>query len=79
MLHIDAHVASKLASLRPAIESLTIRYTQNPGEASQQYSNDRELFHLIQLLSDQKLEHVLCQKIINHQNPTANLTHSTFK
>ncbi len=60
-MNID--IASKIVALRPAIEALIIRSTQDPNSIMNCPQPVEQLCHLIRLLSDQQLEHVLCEKI----------------
>ena len=70
MLNIDVDIASKIVALRPAIEALIVRSTQEPNAIIQRPESVEQLCHLIRLLSDQQLEHVLCEKV-NENNETA--------
>lgn len=63
MLSMNSDLASKIVSLRPAIEGLIIRSTQDPNEIINRTQSVEQLCHLIRLLSDQQLEHILCEKI----------------
>ena len=64
MLNINVGIASKIVALRPAIEALIVRSTQNPDSIANRPESVEQLCQLIRLLSDQQLEHVLCEKII---------------
>jgi len=63
---MNTELASKIVAIRPAIEALIIRCTQEPNDIINRPPSVEQLCHLIRLLSDQQLEHVLCEKIIEH-------------
>ena len=66
---MNVNIASKIVALRPAIEALIVRSTQNPDSVINRPESVEQLCQLIRLLSDQQLEHVLCEKI-NETNET---------
>ncbi|UJR34291.1 hypothetical protein I4U23_021695 [Adineta vaga] len=66
LLNMDIDLASKIVSIRPAIEALIIRCTQDPNEIINHPPSIDQLCNLIRLLSDQQLEHVLCEKVIEN-------------
>lgn len=66
---MNVNIASKIVALRPAIEALIVRSTQNPDSVINRPESVEQLCQLIRLLSDQQLEHVLCEKI-NENNET---------
>lgn len=70
MLNINVSIASKIVAIRPAIEALIVRSTQNPDSIVNRVESVEQLCQLIRLLSDQQLEHVLCEKI-NEMDGTA--------
>jgi hypothetical protein len=78
MLNMNIELASKIVALRPAIEALIIRSTQEPNEIINRPQSVEQLCNLIRLLSDQQLEHVLCEKI-NEDNETRQAENSNFK
>jgi hypothetical protein len=78
MLSMNTETASKIVALRPAIEALIIRCTQEPNDVINRPQSVEQLCNLIRLLSDQQLEHVLCEKIIEHDEPSQS-TNSNFK
>ncbi len=78
MLNMNIDIASKTVALRPAIEALIIRSTQEPNEIINRPQSVEQLCHLIHLLSDQQLEHVLCEKI-NETNDTRQTENSNFE
>jgi hypothetical protein len=78
MLNMNIDIASKTVALRPAIEALIIRSTQEPNEIINRPQSVEQLCHLIRLLSDQQLEHVLCEKI-NETNDTRQPENSNFE
>jgi hypothetical protein len=71
-------IASKIVALRPAIEALIIRSTQEPNQVINRPQPVEQLCNLIRLLSDQQLEHVLCEKI-NENNDTRQPENSNFR
>ncbi len=75
-MNID--IASKIVALRPAIEALIIRTTQEPNQINNCPQSVEQLCNLIRLLSDQQLEHVLCEKI-NEDSETRQPENSNFK
>ncbi len=75
---MNVDIASKIVALRPAIEALIIRCTQEPNEIINRPESVEQLCHLIRLLSDQQLEHVLCEKI-NEDNEKKQADNSNFK
>ncbi len=75
-MNID--IASKIVAIRPAIEALIIRATQEPNQIINRPQSVEQLCNLIRLLSDQQLEHVLCEKI-NENNDTRQVENSNFK
>jgi hypothetical protein len=75
-MNID--IASKIVALRPAIEALVIRSTQDPNAIINRPESVEQLCQLIRLLSDQQLEHVLCEKL-NENNETIQTESSNFK
>jgi hypothetical protein len=78
MLNMNIDIASKIVALRPAIEALIIRSTQEPNQVINRPQPVEQLCNLIRLLSDQQLEHVLCEKI-NEDNETRQPENSNFK
>lgn len=70
MLNMDIHLASKIVALRPAIEALIIRCTQEPNDIINRPPSVDQLCNLIRLLSDQQLEHVLCEKVTEQTEST---------
>ncbi|CAF1338961.1 unnamed protein product [Adineta steineri] len=66
MLNMNTDLASKIVSIRPAIEALIIRCTQQPNDITSRPLSVEQLCNLIRLLSDQQLEHVLCENIIEN-------------
>jgi hypothetical protein len=78
MLNMNIDIASKIVAIRPAIEALIIRCTQEPNEIINRPQSVEQLCNLIRLLSDQQLEHVLCEKI-NEDNETRQAENSNFK
>ena len=60
---MNVNIALKIVALRPAIEALIVRSTQNPDSITNRSESVEQLCQLIRLLSDQQLEHVLCEKI----------------
>ncbi|CAF1221606.1 unnamed protein product, partial [Adineta steineri] len=77
MLNMNTDLASKIVSIRPAIEALIIRCTQQPNDITNRPLSVEQLCNLIRLLSDQQLEHVLCEKIVEN-NETTPSTNSDF-
>jgi hypothetical protein len=75
-MNID--IASKIVALRSAIEALVIRSTQEPNAIINRPESVEQLCQLIRLLSDQQLEHVLCEKL-NENNETIQTESSNFK
>jgi hypothetical protein len=75
-MNID--IASKIVALRPAIEALVIRSTQDPNAIINRPESVEQLCQLIRLLSDQQLEHVLCEKL-NENNETIQTESSNSK
>jgi len=75
-MNID--IASKIVALRPAIEALVIRSTQDPNAIINRPESVEQLCQLIRLLSDQQLEHVLCEKL-NENNETKQTESSNLK
>ena len=69
---MNVELASKIVSLRPALESLIVRCTQQPAELLNRSPMIEQFSHLIHLLSDQQLEHVLCQSTEEEKNPPTN-------
>lgn len=63
---MNIELASKIVALRPAIEALIVRCTQNPDDITNCPQTIEQLCNLIRLLSDQQLEHILCEEI--HEN-----------
>jgi ATP-dependent RNA helicase A len=78
MLNMNIDIASKIVAIRPAIEALIIRATQEPNQIINRPQSVEQLCNLIRLLSDQQLEHVLCEKI-NENNDTRQVENSNFK
>ncbi len=78
MLNMNIDIASKIVALRPAIEALVIRSTQDPNAIINRPESVEQLCQLIRLLSDQQLEHVLCEKL-NENNETIQTESSNFK
>jgi len=78
MLNMNIDIASKIVAIRPAIEALIIRSTQEPNQIINRPQPVEQLCNLIRLLSDQQLEHVLCEKI-NENNETRQVENSNFK
>ncbi|CAF0906923.1 unnamed protein product, partial [Didymodactylos carnosus] len=74
VLNMNESLASKIVSLRPAIEALIIRCTKDPNEALNRPQDIEQLLYLIRLLSDQVYEHVLCEKVPNSDDSTATQT-----
>ncbi len=75
-MNID--IESKIVALRSAIEALVIRSTQEPNAIINRPESVEQLCQLIRLLSDQQLEHVLCEKL-NENNETIQTESSNFK
>ncbi len=75
-MNID--IASKIVALRSAIEALVIRSTQEPNAIINRPESVEQLCQLIRLLSDQQLEHVLCEKL-NENNETKQTESSNLK
>lgn len=75
---MNVEITSKIVALRPALEALIIRSTQNSNEIINRPQSAEQLCHLIRLLSDQQLEHVLCEKI-HENNDTTQTNNSSFK
>ncbi|CAF4906637.1 unnamed protein product [Rotaria sp. Silwood1] len=75
---MNIELASKIVSIRPAIESLIIRCTQEPNDIINHSESVEKLCNLIRLLSDQQLEHILCEKINENNNNTTESTNSNF-
>lgn len=73
---MNVELASKIVSLRPALESLIVRCTQQPTELLNRSPMIEQFSHLIHLLSDQQLEHVLCQSTEEEKNPPINIIDS---
>jgi hypothetical protein len=78
MLNMNIDIASKIVALRPAIEALIIRSTQEPNAIINRPESVEQLCQLIRLLSDQQLEHVLCEKV-NENNETIQTESSNMK
>ncbi len=78
MLNMNIDIASKIVALRPAIEALVIRSTQDPNAIINRPESVEQLCQLIRLLSDQQLEHVLCEKL-NENNETIQTESSNSK
>lgn len=78
LLNMDIELASKIVSLRPAIEALMIRCTQDPNNIVNRPQPMEQLCNLIRLLSDQQLEHIFCEKI-NENNDTTPPADSNFR
>jgi hypothetical protein len=70
MLNMNTELASKVVAVRPAIEALIVRCTQEPNDIINRPQSIEQLCNLIRLLSDQQLEHVLCEKISEHNETT---------
>jgi len=70
MLNIDIQLASKIVALRPAIEALIIRCTQQPDDITNRPPSVDQLCNLVRLLSDQQLQHVLCEKVTEQSETT---------
>lgn len=79
MLNMNIDLASKIVGLRPAIEGLIIRSTQEPNEIINRSQSLEQLCNLIRLLSDQQLEHVLCEKINDNEDTRQTPDSSSFK
>ncbi|CAF4614969.1 unnamed protein product, partial [Rotaria sp. Silwood2] len=77
LLNMNIELASKIVAIRPAIEALIIRCTQEPNDIINRPATVEKLCYLIRLLSDQQLEHILCEKI-NENNNTTESTDSNF-
>jgi hypothetical protein len=75
-MNID--IASKIVALKSAIEALVIRSTQEPNAIINRPESVEQLCQLIRLLSDQQLEHVLCEKL-NENNETIQTESSNLK
>jgi hypothetical protein len=78
MLNMNIDIASKIVALRPAIEALIVRSTQDPNAIINRPESVEQLCQLIRLLSDQQLEHVLCEKV-NENNETIQTESSNIK
>ena len=78
MLNMNIELASKIVSLRPAIEALITRCTQEPNEIINRSEPVEKLCNLIRLLSDQQLEHILCEKINEDNRTTSQSTNLNF-
>ena len=74
---MNVNIASKIVALRPAIEALIVRSTQNPDSTINRPESVEQLCQLIRLLSDQQLEHVLCEKINENNETTQSDTSSS--
>ena len=72
MLSMSTELAAKIVAIRPAIEALIIRCTQEPNEVVNRPTSVEQLCNLIRLLSDQQLEHVLCEKINENSSTSTN-------
>ncbi|CAF3251955.1 unnamed protein product [Rotaria socialis] len=68
LLNMNVDLASKIVSLRPAVEALIIRCTQEPNDIINRPQSVEQLCNLIRLLSDQQLEHILCEKVNEDNN-----------
>src|SRR5689334_2536932 len=55
LLNMNIELASKVVALRPAIEALIIRCTQEPNDIINRPPSVEQLCNLIRLLSDQQL------------------------
>jgi hypothetical protein len=75
---MNTDIASKIVALRPAIEALIIRSTQDPNSIINRPESVEQLCNLIRLLSDQQLEHILCEKI-NEDHETKETESSNSK
>ena len=73
MLGMNTQLASKIVAIRPAVEALIIRCTQEPNDIINRPPSVEQLCNLIRLLSDQQLEHVLCEKISEHTETTQSM------
>lgn len=67
---MNVDLASKLVSLRPAIEALIIRCIKEPNEMIHHSTSIEQLCHLILLLSDQQGQNVRCEKLSDQSNST---------
>ena len=75
---MDVDLASKIVSIRPAIEALIIQCTQDPNQIVNRPPANDQLCNLIRLLSDQQLEHVLCEKINDNNQQSTNSRYIGF-
>ncbi|CAF1449446.1 unnamed protein product [Adineta ricciae] len=78
LLNMDMKLASKIVSIRPAIEALIVQCTQDPNQIVNRPSANDQLCNLIRLLSDQQLEHVLCEKINDNNQQSTNSSESNI-